>query len=178
MNLTGSQTELSVPLAGVQTMLFISKVTSISFSWLGFKIMGLFSVRGRIALQARFHGQRSPCNPKSWPVPRKTLTYLPGGQRGGAAVTSVILAVRPVVDGVAPAVCLEGLGRETKGLFRSIKLPPKAEIPGPRESPCAPLIRAKARVTPYKTSSKPKGTRRLVGHLVCMEELVLRGRQM
>lgn len=176
MKLTGSQTELPVPLARAQTVLFISEMTSISFSWLGFKIMGLFSVRGRIALQARLHGQQSPCNPKSWPLPWKMLTYLPGGQRGRAAVTPVILAVCSVVDGVAPAVCLEGLGREMKGLFKSIKLPPKADIPAPLKSPCAPLIRAKA--TPYTTSSKPKGTRRLVRHLVCMEELLLRGQQL
>lgn len=40
------------------------------------------------------------------------LTYLPGGQCGGAAVTPIILAVRPVVDGVAPAICLERLKAE------------------------------------------------------------------
>lgn len=31
-----------------------------------------------------------------------------------------------------------------KGFFKSIKLPPKAEVPCPQQGPCAPLIRAKA----------------------------------
>lgn len=35
--------------------------------------------------------------------------YLPGGERGWAAVSSIILAVGPVVDGVTPAVASERL---------------------------------------------------------------------
>lgn len=32
------------------------------------------------------------------------FVYLSGGERGRAAVSSIILAVRPVVDGVTPTV--------------------------------------------------------------------------
>jgi len=59
VKISGSWAELSVPLARVQTLLLISGMMPISFSWLWFKIMGLFSVRGRIALRSRFHGQQS-----------------------------------------------------------------------------------------------------------------------
>lgn len=37
------------------------------------------------------------------------FVYLSGGERRRAAVSSVILAVGPIVDGVTPAVSSEGL---------------------------------------------------------------------
>lgn len=40
--------------------------------------------------------------------------YLPGGECGRAAVSSVVLAVGPVVDGVTPPVPSEGLDRSHK----------------------------------------------------------------
>lgn len=45
-------------------------------------------------------------------VKREGNRYLSGGERGRAAVSSVVLAVGPVVDGVAPAVPSERLNKE------------------------------------------------------------------
>lgn len=42
------------------------------------------------------------------------FVYLSGGERRRAAVSSVILAVGPIVDGVTPAVSSEGLLHKLK----------------------------------------------------------------
>lgn len=68
-------------------------------------------------------------------------TYLPGGQCGGAAVTPVVLAVCPVVDGVTPAVCLEGLekGVVDERVIQKWKVAPKSRDPSSSaRPPCAP----------------------------------------
>lgn len=42
------------------------------------------------------------------------FVYLSGGERRRAAVSSVILAVGPIVDGVTPAVSSEGLEHKSE----------------------------------------------------------------
>lgn len=46
----------------------------------------------------------------SLPLPG-ALTYLLGGERGRAAVSPIIVAVGPVIDGITPTICLERLVR-------------------------------------------------------------------
>lgn len=68
-------------------------------------------------------------------------TYLPGGQCGGAAVTPIVLAVCPVVDGVTPAICLEGLekGVVDERVIQKYKVAPKSRDPwSSARPPCAP----------------------------------------
>lgn len=44
-------------------------------------------------------------------LPAGALTYLLGRERGRTAVSPIIVAVGPIVDGVTPPICLERLVR-------------------------------------------------------------------
>lgn len=48
-------------------------------------------------------------------LPTGVLAYLLGGERGRAAVSPIIVAVGPVVDGITPSICLERLVEDMKG---------------------------------------------------------------
>lgn len=68
------------------------------------------------------------------PPPARSPPHLLGGERGGAAVAPVVVAVGPVVDGVAPPVCLERLARGRQ-VSVHVPLPPRLpRAPQPRRN--------------------------------------------
>lgn len=164
MTLSGSWAEASITLACVQTLLLISATVSISFSWLWFKIMGLFSVHGRIASQAQFHSQQSQrtsiaVTPESADPGqghgRCSLTFLEDSVEEQQSPPSYWQYARLLMVSHQPSAW-KGYGRGARlceRSFKSIRFAPKSR--GPRSS-ARPLCPLPPHTTP---SSKPKGTR-------------------